>query len=354
MRRPLLRPTFLETPVNNAMKAVPYIALLAAGVVIGALVANRFGPGAAGSASAPAPATAGAPAAPANAVAGAGPGPMFGEPAAVGLEDIRGLLAFLPPAQGKAVVEDPTAFKRFVDGEGALRSLIAAARANNLQNNPTIAGLMRRQGERILVETYLSELVRKTLGADFPKPEQVRKIFDDNRDKFAVPDQVHVWQIFWPAAADAPAAARAAAEKESNAVAADLRAGRISFADAAARYSRHQASRFSGGYMGLLQVNDLLPEVRTVVADLPEDEISKPVRTASGYHLVKRGAIVPGRKLEFTEVEAQARELLLREAGAKVREQITAKARETYRLQAPDDQIESWRKTLAATPAKAG
>ena len=337
------------------MKAAIYIFAIAIAVAIGAVAIDRHRAASSGTA---APAGTPAPAAAAPTATSASPGsaprPTDNEPGAVKFEDIQALLALLPEQQRVAIIGDATAFKRLVDGEGAFRSVLAAARANNLQDNVSVARLMQRQAERALVDTYLNEIVKANLGADFPKPEQIRKVYDDNRAKFSVPQQVHVWQIFWPVAADAAAGVRSGVEAEVRDVQKDLETGKITFGDAAARYSKHQPSRYAGGYMGLLSVDDLLPEVRSVVADLPEGAISKPIRTSTGYHLVKRGGIVAGWQLEFSEVETQARELLVREAVARLRETIATKAKETYRLQAMDDDVEAWRAKLAGqNPAPA-
>jgi peptidylprolyl isomerase len=269
--------------------------------------------------------------------------------APVQLADIRVMLDLLPADQRAAIVNDAAAFKRFVDAESAFRSVIAGARANKLHENAQVLTLVRRRGEQVLAETYLNELVRSNLGADFPKPDQVQKFFEDNRDRFQVPPQVHLWQVFWPIAADASETQKVAIEVEAQSVLTDLRSGKLAFAEAAQRYSKHAASRLTGGYMGLINVNDLLPEVKSAVADLKEGALSDPIRTSAGFHVVKRGASVPARRLELAEVEPQVRELFVREAAARVRESVTAKARETYPRAAPESEFEAWRAQLAQT-----
>jgi len=328
--------------------------LLVAAGAIGALVARGLErPGAvdagtadAGTADAGA-ADAGAEAPAAAGDAAGGDRPVAAPAPALTLEDLRRTLAVLPEAQREAVVGDADSFERFVRAEAALQSLLAAARANGVHERPEVALLMQRQADRVLAEGYLRELARINLGAGYPSEEQVRQFFDDNAERFAVPQRLHVWQIFWPLAADADPAAVALADAQAEAVREEIRAGKLDFAAAAELHSGHAGSRVAGGYMGLISVDELLPEVREAVADLAEGAISEPVRTGSGVHLVRRGALVPARKLSYEEAAEQARSLLINESLARLRESVARKASESYPVPLDAERIARWREALA-------
>lgn len=319
---------------------VGYVGALLAGAVLGAMYGAGHLPGSLSSAgrAAEEPPPAQAAAADRGAESEARPVLAF--------EEVEHLIRALPADERTAVVADAQRFRRFVEAEARLQSLLRAARANEVDRNPTVALAMRRQADRVLAEAYLRELARVNLGEDFPTEEQVRKFYEDNREQFVLPRRVHLWQVFWPLSEDAPAAERERVLRQAREVREAVRGGKLAFADAAARHSAHAASRMHGGYMGLVAVDDLLPEVREAVLALEEGGVSQPIRTASGLHIVRRGAMVPARELGFEEAAARARQLLVSETTARLRESVAAKARERYPVEIDDAALERWRQRL--------
>jgi peptidylprolyl isomerase len=264
--------------------------------------------------------------------------------------DLGQLLQLVDPRQRAAILESADSFSAFVQQEAANQSVVRAAVANGAERNPIIAELMERAGLRVLAETYLTQVVQANLARDFPDDTQMREFFDANPNRFRTPDRIHLWQIFLPLAADATPGDVAAAERTANEVALALKQGKMDFAKEAERRSGHLQSRLSDGYMGLLQVDDLLPEIRAEVDALAENASSKPVRSATGFHIIKRGAKVQGQALQLEDVREQVRRLLRQQAEASVRkaavEQIVAKYPTAYDATA----VESWRERLRATP----
>ncbi|MCC6202154.1 MAG: peptidylprolyl isomerase [Gammaproteobacteria bacterium] len=272
--------------------------------------------------------------------------------AALARADLEQLLKLIDLRQRGAVLDSAEAFAAFVQQEAANQSVVRAAVANGAERNPLVAELMERAGLRVLAEVYLNQVVQANLASDFPNETQMREFFDANPERFRTPDRVHLWQIFLPVAETAAPAEIAAAERTANEVALALKQGKTDFAKEAARHSGHLQSRLSDGYMGLLQVDDLLPEIRAEVEQLAENAVSKPVRSATGFHVIKRGAKVQGQALKLDDVSDQIRRLLRQQGEASVRkaavEQIIAKFPTDYDKTA----LEGWREALrtAAQP----
>ena len=261
-------------------------------------------------------------------------------------DDIESLLKMVPLEQRDAILNDPDAFKKFVTLEAANQSLLNAARANKFEKNPLVQSLMQRGAERVLAETYLNQVIRNNLPKDFPTDKQVRDYYDENKSKFQTPERVHLWQIFLPVAKDAKKSEEAAVRKQAEGLVRDLRRHKMDFAAAAEKYSKNQASRLNGGYMGLTAPADLVPAVRGKVVAMKADEISDPIRTDDGYHIVKRGATVAAQALAFDDIRPQVKELLLREAVAKVREAVIKKVEDTYPVSVNTSNLEAWRGKL--------
>lgn len=269
--------------------------------------------------------------------------------------DLEQLLKLVDARQRAAILDSAENFSAFVQQEAANQSVVRAAVANGAERNPIVAELMERAGLRVLAEIYLNQVVQTNLAPEFPNESQMREFFDANPNRFRTPDRIHLWQIFLPVAANATPAEVATAERTANDVALALKQGKTDFAKEAERRSGHLQSRLSDGYMGLLQVDDLLPEIRAEVDSLAENGVGKPVRSTTGFHIIKRGAKVQGQALQLDDVREQVRRLLRQQAEASVRkaavEQIAAKYPTAYDTAAVDGWRERLRTAAQAAPA---
>jgi peptidylprolyl isomerase len=261
-------------------------------------------------------------------------------------EDIESLLRMVPLEQREAILTNADAFKKFVKLEAANQSLLNAARANKFEKNALVQSLMRRGAERVLAETYLNQVIRNNLPKDFPTDKQVRAYYDENKAKFQTPERVHLWQIFLPLAKDAKKSEVVAVRKQADRLVRELRRHKLDFSTAAEQYSKNQPSRLNGGYMGLTALADLVPAVRSKVVAMKANDISDPIRTDDGYHIIKRGGTVVAQSLSFDEIRPEVKKLLVRDVVAKIRKAAVKKVQETYPVTVNKAELDKWRSRL--------
>lgn len=87
------------------------------------------------------------------------------------------------------------------------------------------------------------------------------------------------------------AGALATAEK----VRADLIGG-ADWTEEAAQYSDDPGSKESGGDLGTISKGEMVPEFEESVFSLAQDEISQPIRTTYGYHVIQVTGITPAKQ----------------------------------------------------------
>lgn len=266
----------------------------------------------------------------------------------IDLGTLRELLALVDPARRDAILESADVFGRFIEQERANQAVLTAAYANSADRNEGVETLMLRASQKVLAEAYLTQVVRRNLDQGFPDDAQTLEFYEANLESFKLPDRVHVWQVFIPAPEDASKQAKNNAKALSEQVASGLSKGKMTFSEAAERYSKHLQSRVNDGYMGLLKTQDLLPAVRASISELKIDAISKPVRSKAGYHILKRGESVAGQQLEFEAVRERAVAQLRREAAARVRQAAVKKILETYPVAVDAASIPQWQGDLQA------
>lgn len=265
---------------------------------------------------------------------------------AVTLADIEALLGALPARERDTWLADTDALGRLVEEESALRSILAAAEVNRALDDPLTALLVQRARDRTLADLYLARVVRANLSPGWPQEADVSRLLAEQPEQFRLPERVPVWQIFLSVEAGAGETAAAAVEARARELSVLLRKGKAEFAVVAGEHSEHAASRAAGGYMGLLAVPDLLPELRELLGKLSPGGVSEPIRTAQGWHLVRFGERQPGRALAEAEARTLARQVLLREATIAIREAALEKIREAHPVSVAEADIDAWHQAL--------
>jgi len=94
------------------------------------------------------------------------------------------------------------------------------------------------------------------------------------------------------------AAALATAQK----VRADL-VGGADWTAEAAQYSDDAGTKASGGDLGTISKGEMVAEFETAVFSMQKDEISQPVKTSYGYHVIQLAGITPAKQYTLEEVK---------------------------------------------------
>jgi len=141
--------------------------------------------------------------------------------------------------------------------------------------------------------------------------EQIKALYEEQREKFVTPEQRHARHIlvqFAGTSADDIQAARAKAE----AIEQRLAAGE-SFESVAREVSDDPASAPAGGDLGFFGKGLMTPEFETAVFGMAVGERSQPVQSQFGFHIIELLEITPEVATPLAEVRDQLVEQLLAE-----------------------------------------
>jgi peptidylprolyl isomerase len=213
------------------------------------------------------------------------------------VSDVKKLLDAQPPVVREQLLRSPAALDRLVRTELFRRVLLAEARAKGWDKRPEAIARMERAREQALVSAYVDELSRPAPG--YPSETELRAAYEANKVEFTLPRRYRVAQIY------------VAAEDKAAQLAQQARAPKADFAALARASSEHAESAARGGDMGWLADGQMLPEVARALGGMKPGEVSAPVRSASGWHIVKL--------LETREPETRSFEELRAELAAALR-----------------------------------
>ena len=266
-------------------------------------------------------------------------------------DEIEGVISLLNEEQKKQILSDKEAFTKLVNQQSSNKSVLSAALANNIQKNDKTVFVLQRNAENLLREIYLNKLIASKIPEDFPSEKQIVKYYEDNKEKFVLAQRMHVWQIFLPITEDNNTTKDIEIlKKKVESIKKDLEKGELDFAVAANRYSGHEGSLTTGGYMGLVEVDNLKPEFKQPLLDLQEGKISQPIKTDEGIHLLKRGAMVPEQDVSLDQIRDQIEKLLKKQLNIKLRQLAYEQAEKTYPVNIDEKTIEEWRLRLRTNP----
>jgi peptidyl-prolyl cis-trans isomerase D len=78
-----------------------------------------------------------------------------------------------------------------------------------------------------------------------------------------------------------------------------------SFAEMAKEYSEDPASAADGGNLGEIEKGDMVPSFESALFSMKVGELSEPVKTSFGWHLIQLNSIEGGKTRPFDEVKAE-------------------------------------------------
>jgi parvulin-like peptidyl-prolyl isomerase len=108
-----------------------------------------------------------------------------------------------------------------------------------------------------------------------------------------------------------------AAKSEAESIRSQILNG-MDFVTAVEKYSDDAVSRANNGELGPVIRGQTVPAFEEVVFALQKDDLSEPVKTASGYHLIEVTDITPANQLSYDLVKEKIRTTLLEQKQAAV------------------------------------
>jgi foldase protein PrsA len=190
------------------------------------------------------------------------------------------------------------------------------------QQNLTLDSLKKNLGEQALVTKVIEAVTKDAKVTD----QQLQDSYNKNKSKYMVAETRKIRHIlFTPVAAGASGsttttvAGAAATYTQAEWDAALARAEKVraelvnggDFATLAKENSDDPGSKDQGGDLGLQPKGAMVPEFDTVAWALKLNEISQPVKTQYGYHIIQVTEITNAKQQTFDEVKETIRTELL-------------------------------------------
>lgn len=214
------------------------------------------------------------------------------------LSELDGRMHRFPSQERPIFARRPENLARLMDQLLLNKQLAAEARELGLDRDPNVQADLKLAVEEVLALHRLNEL---TSPERMPDLEQlVREQYQANRDEYRVPETREVTHILvGTEGRDAKEAERLATQ-----IAEQARAG-SDFGELVERHSDDPGKESNKGRYTISKEGEYAPAFEQAARALAKPgDISDPVQTSFGYHVIRLDTVVPERLQTFDEVRA--------------------------------------------------
>lgn len=231
--------------------------------------------------------------------------------------DFQKELENLPPYL-KPMADTAEGKKELLDTMVVRELILQQARKDGLDKSPEVAAKLEELKKRVVVEAFLKKKVEENASVS---DEEMKKFYEENKEKFKSGAQVHASHILMKS------------EEEARKVLKELKDGG-NFEELARKHSIDSAAA-KGGDLGWFSKGSMVPEFEKVVFGLKEGETSGIVKTQFGYHVIKLTGKRPAGIRTFDEVKEQIKAAILpskqQEVFQKLKDDIKKDAKVTIK-----------------------
>jgi peptidyl-prolyl cis-trans isomerase D len=152
-----------------------------------------------------------------------------------------------------------------------------------------------------------------------PDPAEAKKYYEANRSQFEVRESRQAAHIFVSAEAGSGAEARQKARARAEKIHQQLLKAPAGFAEMAKKQSEDPGSAANGGDLGFIGRGSMkdVPEFEAALYQLKPGEISAPVETRLGYHIIRLTAVRPAQSKGLDEVRGQIEQELRKQLAGR-------------------------------------
>ncbi len=215
---------------------------------------------------------------------------------------LREFVRTLDPALRKQALSDPAVMTRLVRQELMRLAILNEANQKKWQQRPEIVARLARSRDDLIASTYLAAM--GAVPADYPSDAEIQAAYDANLDKFMLPRQYRLEQIFIAVPAGADTKTEASARTRAEALAATARGKDADF-DTIAKANSDKTPGEPAGDLGWATEAQIVQEIRSQVSGLSVGEVGDPIRTPTGFHVIRLADTKPAGARPLAEVRDQ-------------------------------------------------
>ena len=226
--------------------------------------------------------------------------------------DVQGAIQGLDPFQAQQF-QTEEGQKYVLDDLINQELLYMYAKDNKIDQDEEFRNEMKRVEENVLKQYVINKILTSVKLTE----EEKKAFFEAQKQSFSKPETASAKHIL------------VESEEKANDILGKINAGEVSFEDAAKEHSTCP-SKDAGGDLGTFGRGQMVPEFENAVFNMNNGEVSGPVKTQFGYHLIKLENKNESSIPEYDEVAEEVGKTLLFQKQGEVYQQKLNEVKEKY------------------------
>ncbi|MEI6704848.1 MAG: peptidylprolyl isomerase [Deltaproteobacteria bacterium] len=228
------------------------------------------------------------------------------------------------PEYLKTMADTPQGRKEMLDTMVIRELILQQASKDGLDKGPDIEAKLQDLRKRLIVESFLKKKVETEAQVS---DDDLKKFYEQNKDKFNAPEQMKASHIL------------VKTEKEAKDILAQIKSGG-NFEELAKKNSVDSSSA-KGGDLGWFGKGSMVPAFEKAATALKENQVSEVVKSDFGFHIIKlTGKRAAGlRPLE--EVKEQIKGAIMPTKQQEVFQKIKEELKKTAKINVKEDVLNS-------------
>jgi peptidylprolyl isomerase len=195
---------------------------------------------------------------------------------------VKAIMDSLDAATKKQLLSDPATFAQMIRTEVIRRAVLKEASDKQWDKRSEVKSQLELAREQVIVTSYMNDAARPPVS--YPSDDEVKLAYEANKSAFIIPAQYHISQIYLSLSGDKKPRPEDI-EKKANDLASKAKSS--DFGELASKNSDHKESAAKGGDIGWLAEAEMIPELREQILKLSAGQVSKPIKSSSGWHVIK-------------------------------------------------------------------
>ncbi|MBW1947560.1 MAG: peptidylprolyl isomerase [Deltaproteobacteria bacterium] len=265
------------------------------------------------------------------------------------LEKFENQIQSLPPQLQMALLRNPHLKEQFLDRWVDITLIAQEARDRKLDQDPEVQAKIEDIMNAVLAQEFLH---REMDGKVRITDDEIETYYKGHKDEFTSPESVKASHILLKVPKGADDKAWEEAESKAEDIKKKLENGE-DFAKLAKKYSDDPGSRDKGGDLGFFTKGRMVPEFESAAFSLKPGELSDPVKTEFGYHIIEVKEKKAASTKTLQAVQAQIRQRLQKEKQQQLQDELIKKLKVKYPVKVNKDLLaEDKSQEDAAQPKK--
>ncbi len=192
------------------------------------------------------------------------------------------------------------------------KELVREAKKSDLSKSKEINDKIADAKDKILRQAYVDSLIKQEIS-----DKKINEKYVELSNELAGKKEYSISHLVTKSKEDAEKILKDLKSKKPSA----------KFSELAKKHSIDQESSTKGGELGYVLEDNMIKEISDVVVNLKNDEISNPVQTKFGWHLVKVSDVRDAKALPFESVKDNIKDQLTQDKLNEINSRITKDAK---------------------------